>query len=83
MTTEHQKMGQEYQSFTGVDKVTGALRPLFYAKLDNEGMPVEGMFDPGSSATIISFALFQEIGKQAKLPSEVLKRPTVVLQDYS
>lgn len=46
-------------------------------------MPVEGMVDPGSSATIISFALLQEIGKQAQIPSEALKLPDIVLRDYS
>ena len=83
MTAEHEKMSRDYQTYAGVDKVTGALGPLYYAKVDIEGVPVEGMVDPGSSATIISYSLFREIGKQAKLSSRALKLPTITLRDYS
>ncbi len=66
-------MVTEYQTEVGVDQVTGAIGPLYYAQVKIEGTPVEAMIDPGSSASIISFTLFKKIGKKAKVPSHALK----------
>ena len=49
---EHDKMSSDYQSHAGVDRVTGAVGPLFYANVVIEGTPVEAMIDPRSFATI-------------------------------
>ena len=51
----------KYQSCAGVDRVAGAVGPLFYA--------VVIMVDPGSSATRISF---KKIGQQARILFEEL-----------
>ncbi len=71
----------EYQS--GVNKVTGSLGPLYYAQVQVEGVPVEAMIGSGSSATVTSFALFKEVGRIAKIPSEALEVPDVILRDYN
>ena len=76
-------MVSEYQSYTGVDRVTGAVGPLFYAVVTIEKSPVEAMVDPGSSATIISFNQFKKIGQQARIPSEELLLPDITLRDYN
>ena len=47
------------------------------------GTPVEALIDPGSSASIMSFDLFQKVGRRAGIPRSALKRPDVVLRDYS
>ena len=66
-----------------VDTVKGALGPLYYATVSVSGMPVEALIDPGSSAAIMSFDLFQKVGQRAGVPRSALKRPDVVLRDYS
>ena len=83
VAAEHQKKSGDFQAYAGVDKVTGALGPLFYARVAIKGMPIEGLIDPGSSATFISYSLFREIGKRAKLSSRALELPTLTLRDYS
>ena len=80
---EHQRMSADYQTYTEIGRVTGAIGPLFYAKVTIEETPVEAMLDPGSSATIIPYRLFKEIGKQAHLPSKALQPPDVTLRDYN
>ena len=43
---------------------------------------LEGLVDPGSSATILSFDLFREIGWKASIPRKALWIPEVILRDY-
>ena len=64
-------------------KLIPSLGPLYYANVTVAGTSVEAMVDPGSSATIMSFELFRNIGAKAKIPVEALKQPDVALQDYS
>ena len=59
---EWQRMSEDYHSSAGVDAVTGALGPLYFAKVTIESTPIVGMIDPGLSATIISFDLFRKVG---------------------
>ena len=82
-TAEHQKMASEYQSYAGVDRVTRAMGPQFYAMVTTEKSPVEAMIDSGSSATLISFKQFKKIGLQARIPSEELLLPGITLRDYN
>ena len=70
------------QEEVGVDTVDGALGPLYCATIMIAGTPVEGLVDPGSSATIL-FDLFREIGRKASIPCEALTLPEVTLRDYS
>ena len=81
---EFQQMSQTYTSHTGdITAVTGALGPLFYATVSIEGIPVRGLVDSGSSATIISYNVFQKFGQTAKIPASELQQPDVILRDYS
>ena len=82
---EYQRMSKSYSSSAAVDAVTGSLGPLYYATITISGSPVEGMVDPGSSATIMSFNLFRTIGQTAGIPKEALKPldSGLVLHDYS
>lgn len=80
---ERQRMSEDYCSSAGVDEVTGALGPLYFAKVTIEGTPVDGMIDPGLSATIISFDLFKKVGGKARIPSRALEVPHVTLRDYN
>ena len=82
---EYQRMSKSYSSNAAVDAVTGSLGPLYYATVTVGGVPVEGMVDPGSSATIMSFNLFQKIGRRAGILKEALKPldSGLVLRDYS
>ena len=70
-------MSEDYRSSERVDEVTEGLGPLYFAKVTIEGTPVDGMIDPGSSATIISFDLFKKVGREAHIPSNALKVPHV------
>ena len=47
------------------------------------GVPVKGLIDTGSEATIISFELFKKIGKTANIPSSSLSPTDLILQDYN
>ena len=77
-------MFQAYAShIADITAVTGALSPLFYATVSIEGIPVRGLVDSGSSATIISYNVFQKIGQTAKIPASELQQPVVILRDYS
>ena len=49
---KRQRMSEIYPSSAVIDDVTG---PLYFAKVLIEGTPVDGMVDPGSSATINLF----------------------------
>ena len=64
-------------------QVTGAVGPLYYCEAEVEGRPVEALIDSGSSATIMTFSLFQRNAKKANLPVDILKKPDVVLRDYN
>jgi len=66
-------MSEDYRSSAGVDEVTDALGPLYFAKVTIQGTPVDGMIDPGSSATIISFDLFKKVGGKPTFPAVHLK----------
>lgn len=77
------RMSAEYKACAEVDKVVGAVGPFYYASVEVEGVPTEAMIDPGSSATILSFQLFKQIGKQARIPSTALRKPDRPLRDYS
>ena len=44
---------------------------------------MEALVDPGSAATIMSYDLFQKIGKKAQIPPTMLSKPTVTLKDYN
>ena len=46
-----------------------------------EKIPVREIVDPGSSATIISFEQFKEIGMQIGIQPDSLKRPNLTLYD--
>ena len=75
----------EYQRIKGsllVDTVTGSVGPLYYCQLLVAGQPVTALVDCGSSATIMSFELFQVV-KKAGLSSEILHKLDVVLHDYN
>ena len=76
-------MSVEYGRAAKVDAVSGPVGPLYFTNVEIAGVPVQAMVDPGSSATILSFELFKLIGKQAKIPSEALRPPTIALKDYS
>ena len=82
---EYQRMSKSYSPSAAVDAVTSSLGPLYYATVTVSGTPVEGMVDPGSSATIILFNLFQTIGQKAGIPKEAVKPldSGLVLRDYS
>ena len=81
--TEFLRPSKAYQARADVDAISGSLGPLYYANVTVAGTSVEAMVDPGSSATIMSFELFRNIGAKAKIPVEALKRPDVASWDYS
>ncbi len=76
---EHRRMLGDYGGNVGVDTVTGALGPTYYAKVSIEGTLVNSMVDPGSSATILSYEKFVEIGKKAGISVSQLARPDTTL----
>ena len=76
-------MTNAYQPNASVDAVSGSLGSLYYAAVKVAGVTVEAMVDPGSSATIMSFKLFKQVGQQAGVPREALNPPDLVLHDYS
>ena len=47
------------------------------------GVPVKGLIDTGSGATILSFGLFKRIGKVANIPSSSLYPVGLILRDYN
>ena len=83
VNAEFARMSCSYKAHITVDQIAGAVGPLCYADVEIEGQEVEAMVDTGSSATIISFALFKRLGKSAGVPAAALSRPDVVLHDYN
>ena len=81
MTTIYRSKNRNGNGIT--DTVTGALGPLYYAEVKIAGVPVEALLDAGSSASILSFDLFQKIGHAAGITIDALKPPTATLRDYS
>ena len=61
MEAEYERMSGDYCLSTGVDMVSGALGPLYYATVALGGEPVKALIDPGSSATIVTFDLFNPL----------------------
>jgi len=76
-------LSQGYEGKSIVDQVAGAVGPLYYCTVNIAGEPVKAMVDTGSSATILSWDLFQAIGRKANIPKSALYRPKVTLRDYS
>ena len=66
-----------------MDTVTASVGPLYYFQLLVAGQTVTALVDSGSSATIMSLELFQEVAKKAGLSSEILHKPDVALRDYN
>ena len=61
------------QSWHVCHRVTRLLvGPLYYCNESIVGESVEVVVDTGSSATILSFDLFKQIGKKAKIPVSAL-----------
>ena len=58
-------LSQGYEGKANVDKVAGAVCPLYYCMVNIAGEPVKAMVDTGSSATILSWDVFQAIGRKA------------------
>ena len=80
---EFVRLSQSYETVGEVDHVAGAVGPLYFGTVSIAGEPVEAMVDTGSSATILSFDLFKQIGKKANIPVSALSTPDVVLRDYN
>ena len=66
-----------------MDQITGPVSPLYYANVKVSGQPVEALLDTGSSASIISFSMFKELGRKAGMTADVLAKPDMVLRDYN
>ena len=83
-TLEFEHLTDMYGDIKHVSTVTSSVGPLlYYATVDIEGSLVEALVDPGSAATIMSYDLFQKIGKKAQIPATMLTKPTVTLKDYN
>ena len=80
---EFRRMSGSYVHAAEVDAVSGSMGSFYHTRVEIASIPVEAMVDPGLSATILSFELFQSIGKQAQIPPDALKFPDIVLRDYS
>ena len=80
---EFEQLTDMYGDIKHVSTVTSSVGPLYYATVDIEGSLVEALVDPGSAATIMSYDLFQKIGKKAQIPATMLSKPTVTLKDYN
>ena len=76
-------LSQGYEGKANVDKVAGAVGPLYYCTVNIAGEPVKAMVDTGSSATVLSWDVFQAIGRKAQVPVSALYKPEVTLRDYS
>ena len=81
--TELQRMSAAYDDFLKVEAVNGAVGPLFHGEVNMAGVPVKGLIDTGSGATIISFEIFKKIGKTANIPSSSLYPVDLILRDYN
>jgi len=76
-------LSQGYEGKANVDKVAGAVCPLYFCTVNIAGEPVKAMVDTGLSATILSWDVFQAIGRKTKVPVSALYKPEVTLRDYS
>ena len=81
MDSEFERLLNSYASVTSV--TGGALGPLYYVTLTVSGSPVEALVDPGSSASIMSYALFEKIGPRAGIQAGDLRPADAVLRTYS
>jgi len=61
-TLEFQHLTDTYGGTNNVFADPSPIGPLYYAKVNIEGSPVEALVDSGSAATLISFDLFKQIG---------------------
>ena len=80
---EFTRLSQGYETVGEVDRVAGAVGPLYYYHVSIASEPVEAMVDTGSSATILLTELFKRIGKKANIPVSALSTLDVVLRDYN
>ena len=80
-SVEFQRLLKAYASVTSV--TGGALGPLYFVTLTVAGSRVEALVDPGSSASIMSYDLFKQIGPKAGISAEDLQPSDVVLRNYS
>ena len=76
-------LSQCYEGKASVDKVAVAVCPLYYYTVNIAGEHVKAMVDTGSSATILSWDVFQAIGRKAQVSASALYKPDVTLRDYS
>ena len=76
-------LSQHYEGKANVDKVAVAVCPLYYCTVNIAGDSVKAMVDTGSLATILSWDVFQAIGRKAQVPASALYKPDVTLRDYS
>lgn len=76
---ELQRTSTAYNDSLKVEAKGGAVGPLFYGEVNMAGVPVKGLIDTGSGATIISFELFKKIGKTANIPSSSLSPIDLIL----
>ena len=54
-----------------------------YCDIEVAGQPVEALIDSGSSATVLTFSLYNRISRDAKLSVDVLEKPDVILRYYN
>ena len=73
-------LSQGYEGKANVDKAAG---PLYYCTVNIAGKPVKATVDTGSSVTILSWDVFQAIGREAQVPASAVYKPEVTLHDYS
>ncbi len=78
-----QRTSAAYSNSLGVEAVNGTVGSLFYEEVNMAGVPVKGLIDTGSGATIISFEMFKKIGKIGDIPSSSLYPVDLILQDYN
>ena len=83
VNAEFTHLSQGYNTVGEDDPVEGAVGPLYYGTVNISSEPVEALVDTGSSATILSFELFKQIGHKANVPASALSPPDVVLRDYN
>ena len=76
-------LSQDCERKANIGKVAGAVGPLYYCTVNIAGEPIKAMVDTGSSATILSWEVFQAIGRKTKVPVSALYKPEVTLRDYS
>ena len=70
-------LSQGYEGKANIDKVAGAIGVCITAQ------SVKALVDTGSSVTILSWEVFQAIGRKTKVPVSALFKSEVTLHDYS